>query len=278
MELTKKQYEDLRYIKGGHEWEFLDFLVGEKDVLFFPLRNDEVIERFESLCDELGLTYRYPADRLSYYDGNKVIAAHNDRDADAFLHSFLDNDLLRLRGKLLGYPECCVDAYIDVHPDADAAIPDRFSEFRTYPFYLNRFLRFDSGRNLISHFPCDYTCEESIEIAKRRLEILEQYNPDRAAELRHYLSSFVLYVHGRGVLYAPDYRCNETSVCHRVVHEGVKSGRPGTDEELVEWANQSDQIRIDAHNEVSVDGDTISGDHVVATCFSHSDPFSENQW
>jgi len=89
-----------------------------------------------------------------------------------------DRDL----GILLGYPHCCVDFFCK-----------RFSENNpnlqlkpTNP-YTNLTKR-EQDCVLLSHFPCNSECPESIVLAKNYLNVITQYDRHRAWEILHTLT------------------------------------------------------------------------------------------
>jgi hypothetical protein len=80
-------------------------------------------------------------------------------------------------GLLLGYPKCCVMYFLD-----------NFSQDNPNPELIgnNPYTNISKREKdivLISHFPCNTECEESIQLARKNLMILKENWPDRAAEL-----------------------------------------------------------------------------------------------
>ena len=80
-------------------------------------------------------------------------------------------------GLLLGYPKCCVEYFLN---NFSAKNPN--PELIGSNPYTNISKR-DKDLVLISHFPCNPECEESVQIARGNLMVLKQNWPDRAAEL-----------------------------------------------------------------------------------------------
>jgi hypothetical protein len=86
-------------------------------------------------------------------------------------------------GFLLGYPPCCIDAFIkffredflckhkdvfsedDKHPNFIMNTFNNTPDTSTFPFVLNNL----SSNRLISFFPCSYTCKKSILLAEKIL-------------------------------------------------------------------------------------------------------------
>jgi hypothetical protein len=119
----------------------------------------------------------------------------------AKFYEHMRND--RKIGELMGYPDCCIDFYLKNY-DRAKEIGDEYSLFSLenssfpMPFYTNNLLRF-FGITLISHFPCSFNCEKSVEMGEIFLNCVEYENKDVAAFLRRHLSSVVMSHVGSGV-------------------------------------------------------------------------------
>ena len=88
-------------------------------------------------------------------------------------------------GALLGYPECCVDFFVKnelkrSRLDNDYIVPAlKNSRGVRYPFH-NNICKRHVDITLLSHFPCSFNCQISIEIAKRRLHLMAELDPNLA--------------------------------------------------------------------------------------------------
>lgn len=268
MELTRAEYNQLKAFPGGDTAELLDLLIGEKDRLLLEAPTRETREEIQALCEKWGFVYWDPTEKIPNYDGTHVVVAETEDAAEAFFDIPENKEPYNHRGELLGYPSCCVQAYSEPYSGFRTETPEDATDFRKYPFHLNRFPRLRWTRKLLSHYPCHYECDASLEIGQRRLELLKEYDPDRAASVQHYLSSFILAVKDRGVVFAPEYDCEETETGYRVRHHGVTAARPDTDDEFLSLVNQSSFLTVESHNHVSVKGTTFTGNDVLALCFA----------
>jgi len=84
-------------------------------------------------------------------------------------------------GILLGYPQCCIDFYTKHEPE-ESKINNNFtkpildnSKGFEFPFQNNIFIR-DFDITLLNHFPCSLNCQNSLELAKKHLLILQKYD------------------------------------------------------------------------------------------------------
>jgi hypothetical protein len=80
-------------------------------------------------------------------------------------------------GKLLGYPHCCVDFFCKRFSDNNPNL-----ELKPTNFFTNLTKR-NNDNVLLSHFPCSSNCEDSINVAKKYLDIIMKVDSGRAEEL-----------------------------------------------------------------------------------------------
>lgn len=119
-------------------------------------------------------------------------------------------------GEILGYPECCVDSFINnlTKPKPDFIL-HAYMNTSTYPrFCCNNLFVFDSKvgieypvyyeKNkekmynmeklfLIRHVPCSYECKESIAIGNETLRLLKEHDQDFADRIVSALKRQVVY-------------------------------------------------------------------------------------
>jgi len=90
-------------------------------------------------------------------------------------------------GLLLGYPECCVDFFIKHEPERRKLDNDyiisvlKNSKGVRYP-YFNNICKRNQDIVLLSHFPHSFNCEKSIELAKKRLRLVSEIDPNLAMQ------------------------------------------------------------------------------------------------
>lgn len=108
-------------------------------------------------------------------------------------------------GRILGYPECCVEFFVRNFAKTQETQGDLVSlslhntpQCPPYSLYLNNLARY-FGVQLISHFPCRYTCAASAALGKRHLAALERDAPGLAEKIRKCLMCPVVYTDTEGV-------------------------------------------------------------------------------
>ena len=107
-------------------------------------------------------------------------------------------------GKLLGYPICCIDFFME-NKEKQQKIQNDYilpalnnSEGFEFPFYVNYAIRY-FDITLLSHFPHSFHCEESITIAKTNFQIIKKYSDELANKFETMLKNPVLYTENDGV-------------------------------------------------------------------------------
>lgn len=141
-------------------------------------------------------------------EGKYVVFLSKKRlDAQLAKQHYADSNHRRL-GLILGYPECCAEFFCRHVEEASKKDMDfilfALGDVKAHEFYTNRAIRY-FGTSLISHFPCCLDCQESVSIAKRRLESLQQHFPQIAAHFVQELRSMVLYTEEQGIFYSTEY-------------------------------------------------------------------------
>src|SRR3989338_10800466 len=86
-------------------------------------------------------------------------------------------------GLLLGYPMCCCEFFEENFNEKVTDLTLKILENSNgyeFPFYANMAARhFDVS--LLSHFPHDFQCKPSMEIAKNNLRVIKNYSEQIAA-------------------------------------------------------------------------------------------------
>jgi hypothetical protein len=105
-------------------------------------------------------------------------------------------------GTLLGYPQCCIQFFVDNLAAAEQLHFDHtlLSAKKSLNFYplLNISLQYFDCR-LIGHYPCQYSCKTSNDQASKMLKIVAQYDEEFAEEIMHRLTTLVIYDDDTGV-------------------------------------------------------------------------------
>jgi len=161
------------------------------------------------------------------------------------------NDVLNF-GKILSYPECCIEFYIEKFEEQskkqlDFIIPvlNRLSQF---PFVNNRCLRY-FGTTILSHFICDFECKKSKDLGEAYLELIKKYDLSLGKKYERMLKSFILFTEYDGIFYSTDYSFdNKKNEIHYNNINGTQKN------EMYDLLNTNDSIKCWSHDKFKIDG------------------------
>lgn len=155
----------------------------------------------------------YKTSLLNPFPG--MVFAYISKDMDlANLAKYLENnnDQGKL-GELLGYPECCIDFFIEnmemqAKKNNDFVLPilENSNGFR-FPKEMNIAARYFDF-NILPFFPHSFNCKKSLKIGKAYLGEIAKHDPWLAADLSKKLSCGVLYSDLAGVYLLQEPRIN----------------------------------------------------------------------
>ncbi len=97
-------------------------------------------------------------------------------------------------GALMGYPPCCVAAFIEQQTRGDNVDNERLTFRRAPSEALHPLLHRVGGVRLLSHHPCTPSCTGSIRIAETIASVLEAIDPPAAARALEKLARPVLFL------------------------------------------------------------------------------------
>lgn len=158
------------------------FLNGEKIALRLIVSN-KVLSQIVELCDELQLNYAISCIKIealseswnSFDFCDTTISTHNliaiSKDnfiANEIKYSELSGDYIK-SGKLLGYPECCINSYLNVSDNVENWSYKllKISNFKISP-WCNRIASMWGGCCSSGElFPCSLTCKNAIKYGKQ---------------------------------------------------------------------------------------------------------------
>ena len=166
-------------------------------------------------------------------------------------------------GLILGYPKCCCDFFeknFDENNTDLTLMALKYSHGFEFSFYCNIAARhFDVS--LLSHFPHNFNCEESIKIAKNNLKIIENHSKQLAVMLSGVLQSAVVYTLEEGIFLFRNYEKNNNEIIYRNVLSTEKS-------KLYFLLNSNNKLKIIDKNNFAVNDITIHGDKFGVMVFA----------
>jgi hypothetical protein len=98
-------------------------------------------------------------------------------------------------GRLLGYPDCCIDAFVAAGPDTstDSLVREAHGRSTAFAWELNQ-IDPRTPFPLVAHVPCRFDCPASLALARQVLCILPKVFPYLDGAASRYLGRPVLYV------------------------------------------------------------------------------------
>lgn len=113
-------------------------------------------------------------------DGHRVIITKHSITEDRMIRLWEKRDEKEI-GKILGYPECCIDWFVDIWKNKrliDTCISMGEGIHRDY-FFTNNILLRDFGIRDIFHLPCSFDCVNTNELAHKIFQVSSEYNLKR---------------------------------------------------------------------------------------------------
>lgn len=160
-------------VMGWRYQEIAALQKGLRRVILVERASTESLARLSRLWRRHGLRSR----PLKAGEGKGVMAYAQERWGDEFERASRVRDVAA-RGRLLGYPECCIKFHLAQKGDVDPLRTYRRSHGR-FHYLLNNIA---GDVRLVSHFPCSYNCGESVKLARKVLAAVRKEHGDGVAD------------------------------------------------------------------------------------------------
>lgn len=172
-----------------------------------------------------------------------------------------ENDHITL-GLELGYPKCCCEFFSNNFNEKNtdltlAALKN--SEGFEFPFYSNIAARhFDI--NLLSHFPCRFNCEESLNTGKNNLGVIKKHSFELANIFEKTLKNGVLYTKANGIFILKNIqRINDVNNGNNI--EMIFSDiLTTTTNELFQLLQSNKKLKVMNKNDIQINDIAIEGE------------------
>lgn len=173
------------------EYAFEQLKQIEADGLYFvPIRKAKRVSGFAhrfyepSRPEEVMI---YGVVSKSYSDARKFAEAHEKIPCDHYTI-----------GKLLGYPECCIQFFCNHFPHGWYDLTPIIQGDQVYP-ELNTMLRY-FGARAIPFFPCRWDCKEALKFAEKFVGIMRDEDPGATEEILSMLSMPLVWSMNKAVI------------------------------------------------------------------------------
>ena len=219
----------------------------DKENLFLEISDFKVLKiRDEGKGSYANIVKRVPINDSGLYH---IYISKNKNKAN-FLRLVENKNDDEAIGKLLGYPKCCINFFMENKEKQqklqnDYVLPAlENSDGFTFPFYANYAIRyFDT--TLLSHFPHSFSCKESIKIAINNLDCIKKYSEEISRKFKNELKSPVLYTEKDGIFIFRGYKLKNNVLEFENILSTTKN-------ELFDLLNQNKKIEIINKNEVKI--------------------------
>ncbi|MFH1642534.1 MAG: hypothetical protein ABIC04_06585 [Nanoarchaeota archaeon] len=170
-------------------------------------------------------------DNGAYSNKGERISCDDNRKGHFFMYVAKSDDIItKLQkyeetfdhinlGLTLGYPRCCCNFFQKHSKQQEMKNNDYIlpainnSDGCIYPFYNNFTARY-FDLTLISHFPCNFNCQKSLDIGKKNLAVIESHSSEYAGVLRAMLKCGVVYTENYGVFLLRNSRLNGDEIIY----------------------------------------------------------------
>lgn len=198
---------------------------------------------------------------LDHPDGDFIMYLAK-AEKDAFLAKLSEKrDDVKILGKVLGYPDCCVDFYMghnkkQKEKQMDLIIPS-CRALKVFPFVNNYCLRY-FDLSLLCHFPCSFDCRRSKAQGETFAALIRCYDPAWASTIERALKSLVLYTEYDGVFYCPDYTFKDNVISYKKNIFGTQKNG------ILKMLGENDSIECADYNKFKIGGRLFDHEGIIA--------------
>lgn len=166
-------------------------------------------------------------------------------------------------GKILGYPECCIDFFTKNFPIESKKKNDyvlaslKNSDGYKFPFYNNVAIR-HLDLTLLSHFPCNFNCKASLEIAKLRLKSIRALSPELYEIFDGMLKCAVIYTENDCIFALREVNVKENEIYKQELYYNGIIGSMNNN--LYTLLKAQEKIKINNKNDFNIGEINIKGD------------------
>lgn len=158
-------------------------------------------------------------------------------------------------GEALGYPACCCgffeEHFTEQHADLTLDALEETDDYE-FPFHTNVAGRhFDIS--LLSHFPCQFDCPESVALGKKHLEIIARHLPPLAEKFEDFLRSAVFYSELNGVFFLRDASLEDSTLRYGKVLTSYPN-------RLYEQLAAQKKLTVNSNRSITLAGEEIGGE------------------
>ena len=158
-------------------------------------------------------------------------------------------------GELLGYPKCCIDFFMKNKEKQQKLQNDYIlpalsnSEGFEFSYYNNYAIRY-FDITLLSHFPHNFNCKESKDIAKNNLQCIKNESDELTIKFETMLKCPVLYTENNGIFKFENHTLNDNILEFKNVKSTINN-------ELLKSLNENKKFEIINKNKIKLNNELI---------------------
>lgn len=184
--------------------EVIAVRIGVKPVMRIPVSANFGYKKFSSLCESLGLVTSLSDYTVKAPYTKQDVLAAGSAEGDHFMYVSLKQELIEEAkkydlhdqdrfGKLMGYPQCCIDYYQRVSNSAPQhEVFDYFQTKRPFFWQNNYLLRFNTHYYLHAYFICSFDCWKSRKKGDEIFQAIGDFDETYARKIEYHLKLPIL--------------------------------------------------------------------------------------
>lgn len=210
--MDKKSLAYILYFNYGPD--LLGVIIGLKPAARCIIREREV-NLFIDFCHKYDLKYVFSDYRYNMLRNEVIVKDMSSNILKMYVSKstkiceklrYYDEKDDKITGRLLGYPDCCINFYLDLvknknHQEVDFVQESLSNTSQKIDFKINN-VREWCGKlqidySLIDYFPCSYNCRNAIKYAGKLFRYIEKIDKNQSDHIKKQLLKPILYYGNR---------------------------------------------------------------------------------
>jgi hypothetical protein len=205
--IDKKNLTNILYFNYGPD--LLGVITGLKPSARCVIKESET-NSFVDFCKKYNLKYALSEYRFNTLQNQVIVRDMSSNILKIYISKSLklcdkikyyDERDDKITGQLLGYPDCCVNFYLDLiknknRQDIDFVLETYANSKNKLDFRINNVREWYEGLqidfSLIDFFPCSYECKNAIKYADKLFRYIEAINKKLASNLKKQLKKPII--------------------------------------------------------------------------------------
>jgi hypothetical protein len=206
--IGKKALNYILYFNYGPD--ILGVIANLKPAVRCVIKENE-INSFILLCQKYNLEYSFSDCRYDILQNQVIVKSMSSNILKMYISKstklcdelkYYDEKDDKITGRLLGYPDCCVNFYLDLtknknRQNIDFVLESYIKTQKKFDFRINNLREWCGGLqidySLIDFFPCSYGCKEAVKYANNLFEYIKKIDKKQASNIKKQLTKPIIY-------------------------------------------------------------------------------------